>query len=100
MGLRTAEEFLNGLRDAREVYYRGERVPVVPDHPELGVAARHAAIDFELAEDPKHRDLAVHREGNEEYSAYYQNSRATRKDLQARSKLIETGTRKAPRSCC
>ena len=53
MGLRTAEEFLNGLRDAREVYYRGERVPMVTEHAELGVAARHAAIDFELAEDAK-----------------------------------------------
>ena len=44
MGLRTADEFLVGLRDAREVYYRGERVEQVPDHPELGVVARHVAI--------------------------------------------------------
>src|SRR5271165_5752281 len=91
MGLRTRQQFLDGLRDSREVYYRGERVPIVPDHPELGVAARHAAIDFDLAEDSKHRDLAVRREANEDYSAYYHVPRNAQ-DLQARSKLIETGT--------
>jgi 4-hydroxybutyryl-CoA dehydratase/vinylacetyl-CoA-Delta-isomerase len=91
MGLRTAQQFLNGLKDCREVYYRGERVDVVSEHPELGVAARHAAIDFELAEDPRFRDLAVSSDGKKEYSAYYripQNSA----DLLARTKLIEAGT--------
>jgi 4-hydroxybutyryl-CoA dehydratase / vinylacetyl-CoA-Delta-isomerase len=91
MGLRTSEQFLNGLRDAREVYYRGERVQVVPDHPELGVAARHAAIDFQLAEDPRFYDLAVYREGKEKYSAYYRLPQNA-KDLLDRSKLIEVGT--------
>jgi 4-hydroxybutyryl-CoA dehydratase/vinylacetyl-CoA-Delta-isomerase len=91
MGLRTPEQFLDGLRDGREVYYRGERVKVVPDHPELGVAARHAAIDFHLADDPNFRDLAVDREANEAYSAYYRIPREP-KDLLARSKLVETAT--------
>ncbi len=55
MALRTAAEFLAGLRDNREVYYRGQKVSSVVDHPELGVAARHASIDFEMAENPKFR---------------------------------------------
>ena len=71
MGLRTFEQFLDGLRDGREVYYQGKQVEVVTEHPELGIAARHAAIDFRLAEDPTFRELAIHREGNETYSAYY-----------------------------
>src|SRR5579863_6514324 len=91
MALRTAAEFLAGLRDKREVYYRGERVPSVVEHPELGVAARHASIDFEMAENPKFRELAVHREGSEEYSAYYRVPRSTQ-DLLSRSRLIEAGT--------
>jgi 4-hydroxybutyryl-CoA dehydratase / vinylacetyl-CoA-Delta-isomerase len=91
MALRTAAEFLAGLRDRREVYYRGERVPNVVDHDELGVAARHAAIDFELAENPQYRDLAVHREDGAEYSAYFRVPRDSR-DLLARMKLIEAGT--------
>jgi len=91
MGLRTAEEFLQGLRDNREVYYRGERVPDVTQHPELGVAARHAAIDFQLAEDARARELAVHCEGRQKYSAFYKIPRNA-EDLMARSKLIELGT--------
>ena len=91
MGVRTREQFLDGLRDDREVYYRGQRVRVVPDHPELSVAARHAAIDFQLAEDSAYRELAVHQEQNEAFSAYYRIPRET-KDLQDRSKLIEAGT--------
>jgi len=91
MGLRTPKQFLEGLRDAREVYYRGMRVEDVVEHPELGVAARHAAIDFDLAESPKYRDLAVFREGSEEYSGYYRIPRDAQ-DLIARSKLIEVGT--------
>jgi aromatic ring hydroxylase len=91
MGLRTAAQFLAGLRDAREVYYRGQRVSDVVEHPELGVAARHASIDYEMAEDPRFRDLAVHRDGSEEYSAYYRVPRNAQ-DLLSRSKLIEAGT--------
>lgn len=91
MGLRTVEQFLKGLRDGREVYYRGQRVSDVTEHPELGVAARHASIDFQLAEDPKLQDLATRREGNEVYSTYYHIPRSA-KDLLDRSKLIETGT--------
>jgi 4-hydroxybutyryl-CoA dehydratase / vinylacetyl-CoA-Delta-isomerase len=91
MALRTAAEFLAGLRDAREVYYRGERVSNVVEHAELGVAARHAAIDFELAENPKYRDLAIHRDGSETYSTYFRLPRNAQ-DLLARSKLIEAGT--------
>ena len=91
MGLRTPEQFLNGLRDEREVYYRGARVKSVLDHPELGIAARHAAIDFELAEDPEYRDLAIHRDGDAVCSAYYRIPRHAN-DLLARSRLIEAGT--------
>jgi 4-hydroxybutyryl-CoA dehydratase/vinylacetyl-CoA-Delta-isomerase len=91
MALRTPEQFLNGLRDQREVYYRGERVKSVPEHPELGVAARHAAIDFKMAEDANYRDLALARDGNDTFSAFYRIPRDSQ-DLLSRSKLIEAGT--------
>ncbi len=92
MGLRTSQQYLSGLRDGREVYYRGERVPDVTQHEEIGTAARHAAIDFQLAEDPRTRHLAVQREdGGDEYSAYYRIPRSS-EELDARSRLIETAT--------
>jgi len=92
MAIRTAAQYLEGLRDGREVYYRCERVEDVTTHAELGIAARHAAIDFELAEDPAHRDLALQRDPDgSEYSAYYRVPRGP-DDLRARSRLIETAT--------
>ena len=85
--LRTPQEYLNGLRDEREVYYRGERVADVVDHPELGIAARHASLDYAFAEEPSHRDLAV----VDGHSAYYHLPR-TADDLRRRSSLIEQAT--------
>ncbi|MGH8875592.1 MAG: 4-hydroxyphenylacetate 3-hydroxylase N-terminal domain-containing protein, partial [Acidimicrobiia bacterium] len=81
-----------GLRDTREVYYRGARVADVTEHPELGLAARHAALDFRLAEDPRHRELATYQSPDgESCSAYYRVPRSS-EDLLARSRLIEAGT--------
>ncbi|MGH2586215.1 MAG: 4-hydroxyphenylacetate 3-hydroxylase N-terminal domain-containing protein [Dehalococcoidia bacterium] len=93
MPLRTPQQYLDGLRDARTVYYRGAPVPDVIAHPVTGLAARHASIDFQMAEDPRYRDLAVvpSENGVPEYSRYYKLP-ASPKDLLARSALIEQGT--------
>jgi 4-hydroxybutyryl-CoA dehydratase/vinylacetyl-CoA-Delta-isomerase len=92
MGLRTAAQFLDDLRDDREVYYRGERVKNVSEHPELSLAVRHASIDFELSEDPRLRELTTYSEpGEGECSAFYRVPRSA-EDLTRRSHLIETAT--------
>jgi 4-hydroxybutyryl-CoA dehydratase / vinylacetyl-CoA-Delta-isomerase len=91
MAIRTAEQFLSGLKDGREVYYRGERIEDVTKHAELGIAARHASIDFQLAEESKHRDIAVFSEDGEIYSAYYRVPRNAQ-NLLDRSRLISLGT--------
>jgi 4-hydroxybutyryl-CoA dehydratase/vinylacetyl-CoA-Delta-isomerase len=91
MGFRTADQFLAGLRDACDVYYRGERVYSVPDHPDLGVVARYVPIDFKLAEDPGLGGLARHEEDGQEFSACYRIPRNA-DDLAARSRLIEAAT--------
>ena len=92
MAIRSAAAYLEGLKDSREVYYRGERVTDVTAHPELGIAARHGAIDFELAADPAHRDLAVATDPEAgAYSAYYRVPRSPG-DLAKRSALIEHAT--------
>jgi len=45
MPLRTAEQYVNSLRDARTIYFRGRRVADVTAHPVMSVAVRHASID-------------------------------------------------------
>ena len=91
MALRTATEYLESLRDGRTVYFRGRRVPDVTEHPVIGVAARHAAIDYQLAHDPAHRALCVVSNDDGDYSRYYQIPR-TPDDLLKRSELIELAT--------
>jgi 4-hydroxybutyryl-CoA dehydratase / vinylacetyl-CoA-Delta-isomerase len=86
--LRSPEEYRQSLRDGRRVYYRGELVEDVTTHPVLRHAVDHAALDFELADDPSYRDLAV----VDGYSRYF-HLPATSEDLLARSALIEAATR-------
>lgn len=93
MGLRTSRQYLDGLADERVVYHRGAQVGDVVGHHELGVAARHAAIDFELAEDAANERLAVrYDEDGEPYSAYF-SLPTDAAALADRSALIELATR-------
>lgn len=85
--MRTAQQYLDGLRDGREVYYRGARVDDVVAHPELGIAARHGSLDFSFADEPEHRELAI----TDGYSTYYRLPRSAA-DLRRRSSLIEQAT--------
>lgn len=91
MPLRTVQQYVESLRDNRTVYFRGERVPDVTKHPVIGVAVSHASIDYELADDPAHRDLAVVSGEDGDYSRYYQLPRSS-DDLLKRSALIERAT--------
>jgi aromatic ring hydroxylase len=87
--LRTADEYRASLRDGRRVFYRGEPVEDVTQHPALRVAVDHAALDFALAEDDRFRALAVASDG---WSRYFAIPRSS-DDLVARSSLIEAATR-------
>ncbi|RLB27753.1 MAG: 4-hydroxybutyryl-CoA dehydratase, partial [Deltaproteobacteria bacterium] len=73
MGLITAEEYKASLNDGREVYYKGERIENVATHPDLSVPVNVMAIDYEMAEDPQDRKLAVMEdpETGEPISRYY-----------------------------
>jgi aromatic ring hydroxylase len=91
MGLRTPQQYIDSVRDDRLVYYRGARVADVTTHPTIGKAVHHAALDFEMAENPEFRDLAVVNEGGDEYSRYFKIPSST-DDLLKRSQLIEAAT--------
>jgi len=92
MGLRTAEQYKASLRDGRAVFFRGDKVADVTAHPVIGIAVEHAALDYRMAEDPQYRELAVVREGADEYSRYYHLPR-NGDDLLKRSALIAAATR-------
>ncbi len=90
--MRDGQTFLNGLKDEREVWYRGERVDDVVEHEVLGTAARHVAADFDLQLEPEHQDLAVTTDGDgRSYSTFWHVPR-NGDDLARRSRLIEAST--------
>ncbi|MBM3299302.1 MAG: hypothetical protein FJY85_05050, partial [Deltaproteobacteria bacterium] len=59
MALMTAEEYRAKLDDGRVVYYRGEKIKNVATDPNLSVCANTMAVDYEMAHDPKYKDLAL-----------------------------------------
>jgi aromatic ring hydroxylase len=80
------------LRDGRTVFFRGDKVADVTTHPVIGIAVEHAALDYRMAEDPQYRELAVVKEGADQYSRYYHLPR-NGDDLLKRSALIAAATR-------
>lgn len=64
MAIKTAQQFIESLRDDRVVYCLGERVKDVTQHPILKICTDWVAMDFVLAQDPRYRDLLT--EKNEE----------------------------------
>jgi aromatic ring hydroxylase len=92
MSLRKTADYLASVGDGRTLWYRGRRVTDLRDDPELRVALEHAAIDYEVGENPEHRDLAVWTdESGEAHSTYYKVPRDA-EDLLHRSALIELCT--------
>jgi 4-hydroxybutyryl-CoA dehydratase/vinylacetyl-CoA-Delta-isomerase len=96
MGLRTAEEFRESLRDGRRVYIYGEPVEDVTTHPILKINTETAAGDFVLAhmEDPEIHDLFVvpHPQTGEPMSRYFDTPK-TADDLEKRLRMIGTSIR-------
>jgi paerucumarin biosynthesis protein PvcC len=55
----TADEYLESLRDGREVYLDGERVADVTEHPGFRNAARSVARLYEALHDPQTSDVML-----------------------------------------
>ena len=94
MGVRSAEEYKASLNDGRTLFFKGDRVEDVTRHPDLGVGAEHASLDFALAEDAEYQDLMTVKvpETGETISRYFVSPTNT-DDLLKRREMIETSTR-------
>lgn len=94
MGLRSPEEFKEGLRDGRVVYYRGEAVDDVVAHHDLGIGVEHVALDFAMAEDPAHSELMTWQDDalGQRVSRYFKIPENAA-DLLNRREMIERSTR-------
>ncbi len=91
MGLKTPAEYVASLRDGRKVMFRGQWVEDVTAHPVLRKAIDHAAIDYALAEDPRHQDLFTVTEDGEKISRFYRVPQDSA-DMLLRMQAIEAAT--------
>jgi 4-hydroxyphenylacetate 3-monooxygenase len=89
MALRTGAQYLDALRDGREVWLAGERVDVTT-HPQLAPTVREVADVYDLQHDPEHRDLLTMAspDTGEPVSLAYLLPRST-EDLVRRRQMIE-----------
>ena len=94
MALKTPEEYKESLRDGRVVYIDGEKVDDVTTHPKLKTAVETAAFDYEMAEMPEFRDLAVvdDEKTGEPISRYFHRPK-NGDDLLKRHELMLTASR-------
>lgn len=93
MGLITADQYKESLRDDRVVYLCGERIVDVLADPMLRTCIETAAIDYQMTEMPEYRDLAVvTRDDGEDISRYYHIPR-NGDDLLKRHELMVEATR-------
>ena len=61
MALRDGKQYIESLRDGREVCIHGKRVEDVTIHPTIRKAIDHGAIDYELDKREELRELLVAR---------------------------------------
>lgn len=92
MGLRTGAEYRQSLHDDRAVYYGGERVDDLVDHPALSISVDHAAVEFEVQHDDP--ELFTVRRDGRTFSRYF-DAIDDGEALQTRRNLIERSTRAA-----
>ena len=58
-GVRSGKEYLEGLKDDREVWLQGKRVTDVTEHPGLNRSARTLASFMDRQSEPKYRDTVT-----------------------------------------
>src|SRR5919108_5822941 len=93
MATRSKDAYTKSLQDGRTVYYKGERVGDVTSHPILKTAVEHAALEYELTEDPQHHDLLTYTlPGRQEPFSRYFKIPENAEDLLRRRAIIELGT--------
>ncbi len=57
--LRTANDYINSLRDGRIVYYKGKKVEDITKHSILGVTVKHASDLYALQTDDDYAEITV-----------------------------------------
>jgi aromatic ring hydroxylase len=88
----TGGEYLESLRDGREVYIYGERVGDVTTHPAFRNTARMTARLFDALHDPKHQDkllLPTDTDGKGKTHAFFKAPKTVEESIAGRDAIAE-----------
>ena len=91
----TGKEYLESLRDGREVYFHGERVTDVTTHPAFRNSARSLAKLYDALHDPKTKDIltAPTNTGSGGYTHKFFKAATTREEVIAQRDAIAAWAR-------
>lgn len=87
---RTGEEYLDSLRDGREVWINGGRVTDVTEHPAFRNTARSIAQLYDMTHDERFRDVLTYETENGARASRGYQIPYSYEDLVARRKAIKT----------
>ena len=77
-GIRTGAQYLEGLRDGREIWLQGERVEDVTAHPGMGRGAHTLAKFLDKQFDSQLQDKLTYKEDGKRYAMSYHAARTGR----------------------
>ncbi len=66
--IRTGEQYIESIRDGREVYVNGEKVKDVPSHPMFKPLVDIRARIYDMAHDPDTADLMTYEENGDRFA--------------------------------
>lgn len=89
MALRTAQQYIDSLRDERVVYFMGERVQDVTTHPILKICIDWMAMDYVMQQDPKYQDLVTDLTPDGERVSFVFQQQKTRADLMRLREIVK-----------
>jgi 4-hydroxyphenylacetate 3-monooxygenase len=83
--IKTGKEYLESIRDGRQIYVGRERIEDATTHPAFANGARTFAAIYDDKADPANRDTMTFEEDGERYSMYFLQPRS-QEDLRRRNR--------------
>jgi 4-hydroxybutyryl-CoA dehydratase/vinylacetyl-CoA-Delta-isomerase len=81
VALKTAQQYIESLKDGRVVYFDGEKVPDVTTHPVCKITNGWVAMDYLMNNDPRYQDLLTDLDEDGERVSFALQPQRSRDDL-------------------
>ena len=93
MALKTPQQYIESLKDGRVVYFDGERVPDVTQHPVCKITNDWVAMDYIMNNDPRYQDLLTDIDEDGERVSFALQPQRTPQDLLRLREMVKLWAR-------